>query len=190
MSEIKEEIEDMEKIEAKIEEEQSMLTMPVIPLRGMTILPGAIIHFDLNREKSVQALEYAMMKGSRIFLTAQKDAGVDDPGEEDLYRMGTVSEVKQVTRLPHQIVRVLVEGICRGELKGINGENPKFLEAYVALFEGEDSETRIDQVEKEAMLRQIKEYFTIFSTYYPKLDKNALQRYAQIKNPQVLMDQI
>lgn len=172
------------------EETEQMITMPVIPLRGMTILPGTVIHFDLNREKSVQALEYAMMKGSRIFLVAQKDAGVDDPEEEHLCRMGTVSEVKQVTRLPQKIVRVLVEGICRGELEGINAENPRFLEAYVKSFEKEEQEEVLDQVEGEAMLRQLKEYFTIFATYYPKLDKNALQRYAQIRNPGSLIDQI
>lgn len=172
------------------EEMEQMITMPVIPLRGMTILPGTVIHFDLNREKSVQALEYAMMKNTRIFLAAQKDAGVDDPEEEHLCRMGTVSEVKQVTRLPQKIVRVLVEGICRGELEGINKENPRFLEAYVKSFEREEQEEVLDQVEGEAMLRQLKEYFTIFSTYYPKLDKNALQRYAQIRNPGILIDQI
>lgn len=177
MSEIKEEL-------------KQELTMPVIPLRGITVLPGTVIHFDLNREKTVQALEYAMMKGSRVFLTAQKSAEVDDPQEEHLYRMGTVSEVKQVTRLPQQIVRVLVEGLCRGELKGINGENSRFLEASVEVYEGARFEERLDKVEEEAMLRQLKEYFTVFSTYYPKLDKNALQRYAQIKDPGRLMDQI
>ncbi len=164
--------------------------IPVIPLRGMTILPGTLIHFDLNREKSVQALEYAMMKGSRIFLTTQKDGAVEDPGEEDLFQTGTVSEVKQVTRLPQKIVRVLVEGLCRGTLKGINKECSGFLEGCVELFEKEDSEDELDQVEKEAMLRQLKEYFTAFVGHYPKLDKNALQRYAQITDPGVLMDQI
>ncbi len=172
------------------EEMGQMITMPVIPLRGLTILPGTVIHFDLNREKSVQALEYAMMRGSRVFLATQKDVGVEEPEEEHLCRMGTVSEVKQVTRLPNKIVRVLVEGICRGELWGINGENPSFLEAYVKPFEGENQEEMPDQVEREAMLRQLREYFTVFSTYYPKLDKNALQRYAQIKNPGELIDQI
>ena len=102
-----------------MEEAVQALTMPVIPLRGMTVLPDAVIHFDLNREKSVQALEYAMMKNTRIFLVTQRDAGIDEPREEHLYRVGTVCAVKQVTRLPHQIVRVLVEGICRGALREI-----------------------------------------------------------------------
>ena len=180
----------MSEISEMKEDSKQELIMPVIPLRGITILPGTVIHFDLNREKTVQALEYAMMKGSRVFLATQKSAEADDPQEEDLYRTGTVSEVKQVTRLPHQIVRVLVEGLCRGGLKGVNGENPKFLEACVEVYEGARFEGQLDRVEEEAMLRQLKEYFTVFSTYYPKLDKNALQRYSQIKEPGRLMDQI
>lgn len=173
-----------------MEETVQAVTMPVIPLRGLTVLPDAVIHFDLNREKSVQALEYAMMKNTRIFLVTQRDAGIDEPQEEHLYRMGTICAVKQVTRLPHQIVRVLVEGICRGELRGINPDNSGFLEGFVEAFEREEPGGEPDQVEKEAMLRQLKEYFTIFAAHYPRLDKNALQRYAQVTDPASLMDQI
>ena len=100
--------------------------MPLIPLRGMTILPDTVIHFDLNREKSVKALEYAMMKKGELFLVAQTDATIDMPGEENLYRVGTIAMVKQITKLPNQIVRVLVEGKRRGLLKGVNEENTKF----------------------------------------------------------------
>lgn len=110
-----------------ITETEQLLIMPIIPLRGMTILPNMVIHFDLNREKSVQALEYAMMKGGKIFLVTQKDPSVDDPGEEHLYHVGTICAVKQITRLPNQIVRVLVEGLSRGILQGVNKENTKFL---------------------------------------------------------------
>ncbi len=173
-----------------MEEAVQALTMPVIPLRGMTVLPDAVIHFDLNREKSVQALEYAMMKNTRIFLVTQRDAGIDEPREEHLYRVGTVCAVKQVTRLPHQIVRVLVEGICRGALRGINPDNSGFLEGFVEIFEREDQSGEADPVEREAMLRQLREYFTVFAAHYPRLDKNALQRYAQVTDPASLIDQI
>lgn len=138
----------MSEISEMKEDSKQEFIMPVIPLRGITILPGTVIHFDLNREKTVQALEYAMMKGSRVFLATQKSTEADDPQEEDLYRTGTVSEVKQVTRLPHQIVRVLVEGLCRGGLKGVNGENPKFLEACVEVYEGARFEGQLDRVEE------------------------------------------
>lgn len=171
------------------ENEQELL-MPLIPLRGMTILPDTVIHFDLNREKSIKALEYAMMKGGKLFLVTQKDAGVDMPGEEHLYRVGTIAMVKQITKLSNQIVRVLVEGIGRGILKGINEENTKFIEAYVedATMQGKAHE--ISKVEEEAMLRQLQEYFSTFAKHYPKLDKNAVQRYSHMKDPGSLMDQI
>jgi len=115
----------------KIEEAGQVLTMPLIPMRGMTILPDIVIHFDLNREKSIQALEMAMIKGGKLFLVTQKDGSEDDPGEDDLCHMGTISTVKQITKLPNQIIRVLAEGNSRGILKGINAENTRFLEAYL-----------------------------------------------------------
>lgn len=167
-----------------------LLTMPVVPLRGMTILPDAVIHFDLNREKSVQALENAMVKGGRLFLVTQKNPDVDNPGERDLCPVGTISVVKQITKLPNQIVRILVEGKGRGILHRINEENQSFLEAYLEPVKEEEADTEEEKVEREAMLRQITEYFTAFAVHYPKLDKNALQRYARIKEPGSLMDQI
>lgn len=169
-------------------ETEQLLIMPIIPLRGMTILPNMVIHFDLNREKSVQALEYAMMKGGKIFMITQKDPGVDEPEEEHLYRVGTVCAVKQITRLPNQIVRVLVEGLGRGILHGINKENTKFLEGYLEqvsdVWQGEE------EAEQEAMLRQLRDYFATFAAHYPKLDKNAIQRYSQIRSIGKLIDQI
>ncbi len=172
----------------KIEEAGRLLTMPLIPMRGMTILPDIVIHFDLNREKSIQALEMAMMKGGKLFLVTQKDGSEDNPGEDDLCPMGTISTVKQITKLPNQIIRVLAEGNSRGILKGINAENTRFLEAYLELAPEPDE--GMDEVEKEAMVRQILEYFTEFSSHYARGDKNSTQRYAQIKDAGSLMDQI
>lgn len=169
--------------------EGQFVVLPVVPLRGITILPGIIIHFDLNREKSLQALEYAMTSGGRLFLAAQKDAGVEDPNGEQIYHVGTISVVKQITKLPNQIVRVLVEGIGRGKIKEIQEENTRFLEACVEELAKEAGEEE-SEAEKEALIRQIKEYFSAFSSHYPKLDKNALQRYSQVKEPGALMDQI
>ncbi|MDE7331032.1 MAG: endopeptidase La [Lachnospiraceae bacterium] len=172
----------------KIEETGQILTMPVIPMRGMTILPDIVIHFDLNREKSIQALEMAMVKGGKLFLVTQKDGSEDDPGEEGLYSMGTISTVRQITKLPNQIIRVLAEGNSRGILRGINAENTKFLEAYLEPVE--ETEKDVTEVEEEAMVRQIMEYFTEFSAHYARGDKNNIQRYAQIKDAGSLMDQI
>ena len=104
--------------------------LPAVALRGMTILPGAIIHFDLNREKSISAIEKAMMAGGQIFLVTQKDAEDKNPVYEQLYHIGTIAVIKQITKLPNRVIRVLVEGVCRGEFLAVDEEKPGFLEAH------------------------------------------------------------
>ena len=175
--------------ERKMTDERQLKTLPVIPLRGMTIMPDTIIHFDLNRDRSIQALESAMMGGGVLFLTTQKDPDVDMPRQEHLYSVGTIAQIKQITKLPNQIVRVLVEGKCRGILKEIKEENEKYIEALILRVQ-EEEPTEEKQVREEAMLRQIKELFAVFATHYPKLDKNALHRYAGVKSLRRLIDQI
>ena len=86
-------------------------TLPVIALRGMTILPDMVIHFDVSRERSIKAIEEAMLKEQRIFLVTQRDPQVENPGAEDLYRIGTIACVKQVIKMPHSVIRVLAEGL-------------------------------------------------------------------------------
>ena len=136
---------------------QQDMTLPVIPLRGMAILPDTIIHFDLNREASIRALEFAMVRGGTLFLTAQKDPDVEKPKLEQLCRIGTTAQVKQITKLPGQVVRVLVESRYRGKLLEINEENTKFLEARVQVIPEEEELSEEEQVLQEAMLRQVKE---------------------------------
>lgn len=169
--------------------DESRMTLAVIPLRGMTIMPGAVIHFDLNREKSVQALESAMMRGGLLFLVGQKDAETDPIGKEQLYPVGTIAQIKQITKLPNQMIRALVEGKDRGILREINEENDRFMEALVERVQ-EEEKTEEMLVYEEAMLRQTKELFAVFASHYPKLDKNAVQRYTGIRELSVLLDQI
>ncbi len=169
---------------------QQDMTLPVIPLRGMAILPDTIIHFDLNREASIRALEFAMVRGGTLFLTVQKDPDVEKPKPEQLCRIGTTAQVKQITKLPGQVVRVLVESRYRGKLLEINEENTKFLEARVQVIPEEEELSEEEQVLQEAMLRQVKELFAQFAVHYPKLDKNAMQRYANMKSLGRLLDQI
>ena len=102
--------------------EDEGMRMPVVALRGMTILPGMVIHFDLSRKKSILAVERAMGEDQRIFLVTQRDAEEEDPGYDGVYRMGSIAQIKQVTRLPENVVRVLVEGLWRGRLKGLDEE--------------------------------------------------------------------
>lgn len=174
--------------EEMIQEEQ-FLQLPMITLRGMTILPEAVIHFDLSKEKTIQALEAAMLKQGRVFLVSQKEGNTEEPLYEQLYHTGTIAQVKQITKMPNRMVRVLVEGKCRGILREINKENDKFPEAVVEEVPAEEINAD-EEIRREAMLRQLKELFAAFASHYPKLDKNALQRYAKMDHLEKLIDQI
>ncbi|MBG0763968.1 MAG: LON peptidase substrate-binding domain-containing protein, partial [Tissierellales bacterium] len=94
-------------------------TLPMIPLRGMHIFPGMVIHFDVGREKSINALEESMVKDSIIFLTTQKDSITEIPTEEDYYEYGVVCKIKQMLKMPGDNIRVLVEGLNRGKINNI-----------------------------------------------------------------------
>ena len=132
--------------------------MPAVALRGMTILPDMMIHFDLSREKSIQAVEQAMCDDQRIFLVAQKKPETEIPGEEDVYRVGCIARIKQVTKLPDNLVRVMVEGISRGILHGFEPEETAWLCADVE--EAADIGKIENFNEEEAMSRSIRELFS------------------------------
>ena len=93
-----------------------VLTMPAVALRGMTILPGMIAHFDVSRSKSIKAVEEAMSKDQQIFLVTQKDVEQENPNTEDLYKVGILAQIKQIVKLQNDIVRILVEGERRAEI--------------------------------------------------------------------------
>ena len=90
--------------------------IPAITLRGMAVLPGMIVHFDVSRERSIKALEAAMMTDEEIYLITQQDPDAERPGMHELYRIGTVAKIKNLAKLPQNIVRVMVEGLHRAEL--------------------------------------------------------------------------
>ena len=92
-------------------------SLPMVALRGMTIMPEMVVHFDVSREKSIAAIQEAMAGDQKIFLVAQKSIETDDPTQEDVYEVGTVGTIKQIMKLPKHIVRVLVSGETRGILK-------------------------------------------------------------------------
>lgn len=168
-------------------EENDFLTLPLVALREMVILPHTVIHFDLSSKLHAKAVKQAMVLGGRIFLTLEKGEKQDGCGMPDICQIGTIATVKQITKLPNQILRVLVEGTGRGRIVKICEESENSREAVIEVF---SEENRHSQIETEAMLRQIKEYFAAFAAHYPKLGKNALQRYAGIEDPGSLMDQI
>ena len=110
--------------------EEQIMNMPAVALRGLTILPGMIAHFDISRERSLRAVEEAMEQDQKIYLVTQRNVDSEDPTQEDLYQMGIVADIKQVVRLQNDVVRILVDGISRAALLGFTG-NEKYLEAEI-----------------------------------------------------------
>lgn len=143
-------------------------TLPAVTLRGLTILPGMVIHFDLSRKKSIESVEQAMLADQRLFVVTQRDADVEDPGFGDVYEVGTVTVIKQVTKLPGQVLRVLVEGKERGRLRRFLQEDSYIL---TELSVEKDDMTEISEAEQEAMTRTVKESFAAYYTYFPKVGK-------------------
>lgn len=147
--------------------------LPLIPLRGLAIFPYMILNFDIGREISLKALDQAMMEEELIFLTSQKEAEVDEPGEDDFYHVGTICKVKQMIKLPGDTVRVLVEGVSRGRVKQIEQEEGYFkavIEEIVFDSDNLDSET---EVEIEAFVRNVfdafEEYINIGNRVSPEI---------------------
>ena len=105
-------------------------TLPLIPLRGMCIYPDMVIHFDVGRQKSILALEEAMVGDQLIFLVTQKEFEMEDPGQEDIYSIGTIAKIKQLLKMPGNIIRVLVEGQSRGVVGKIRQTEP-FMKADI-----------------------------------------------------------
>lgn len=160
---------------------------PVVALRNMAILPQTVIHFDLSRKKSLLAIEEAMLGSQRIFLVAQKDAEIEDPGYEDVYDIGTLALVKQVIKMPKNIVRVLVEGICRGKLLSFT-ENEAYLEGVIEEI-AESMELK-GTVEEEAMIRQVKDLVAGYAAFYPKTGISLEKHIQDIYDLGQLLDQI
>ena len=135
----KEDAENIEKEEFNFEDEQVM-DLPMIPLRGLSVFPNMVLHFDIGREKSINALEKAMIMNQYIFLAAQKDENTDLPTPEDFYHIGTIGKIKQMLKLPGDSIRVLVEGICRGRIDEILFEVPYFKCTVTKLEDDEPEE--------------------------------------------------
>ena len=166
---------------------ESRKLIPTVALRGMTIMPDTIIHFDLSRQKSILAVEQAMMQNQTIFLVAQKDMDVKEPGFSDVYHMGTIANIRQVIKLPNNIVRVLVEGIARAELFAFE-DIEEYLLADVVIVDA--SAVDISDAEAEAMTREIMELFLQYTTYYPKVGKAVGRQLAEVHDLGKLLDQI
>ena len=158
-------------------------TLPLLPLRGMIVFPGMVTHLDVGREKSVKAIESAMMHGNRLLLIAQKDGEKDSPAEEDLYRVGTVVDIKQMLKLPGGTVRVLVEGLHRAILVSLTGFT-SYLEARYAY----SADITEESLTLEAALRTLTEQFERYVRLSKKVAPESVTAIASIEEPGRLCD--
>lgn len=165
-----------------------ILRMPAVALRGMVILPGMIAHFDISRDKSIKAVERAMMETQKIFLVAQRDVEQENPDTEDLYRVGVIAVVKQVIKLQNNIIRVLVEGEERAELSSFV-ETEELLVAEIMRYD-EAVDDGLYEDAKTAMVRSIQETYTKYQSVNPRAGKELLKQTGTIMDLEKLMDQI
>lgn len=157
--------------------------VPLLPLRGMLVYPTMVLHLDVGREQSVQALEQAMLNDHLIFLTTQKDTSIDEPGEEDIYKVGTLTKVKQMLKLPNGTIRVLVEGLMRGKITDYSVQV-----GYVAvrLETFEDHAER--DIEIQALMRTMLEYFEQYIKLSKKISAETFATVADIEEPGRMAD--
>ena len=151
-------------------------TLPLLPLRGITVFPYMVLHFDVTRTKSVLALEEAMVGNQMIFLVTQKDVQTEEPGHEDLYSVGTISRVKQLLKLPGDNIRVLVEGVQRAKIKKYEQKEPFFI---CTVETDEEEQTSESNLKAHALIRMVNEAFEQYFALNPKIAPDAL---SSIKN--------
>jgi len=163
----------------------NVLIIPLIPLRGMTIFPNMVLHFDIGREKSINALEKAMIVNQHVFLVSQRDESTELPTAEDLYAIGTVAKIKQMLKLPGDSIRVLVEGICRGRIEAVIQEVP-FFKCMISKIEDEEK-AELDP-RTTALMRSVVSSFEEYLSMSPKGSKEIFQSIALIAQPGRLAD--
>ena len=167
-------------------ENKNIMIYPMIPLRGITVFPHMTIHFDVGREKSVAALESAMESDQKIFLVTQKEAVVEEPGSDDIYKTGTLSKVKQLLRLPGKTVRVLVEGIERGEIVSYVTSEP-FMEVEVDI---PGRSYRIPSDREEALRRRAVEAFESYAALAGRISPDTVFSIITTEDTDKLSDMI
>ncbi|MDK2814416.1 MAG: ATP-dependent Lon protease [Thermoanaerobacter sp.] len=161
--------------------------LPMIPLRGLTIFPYMVLHFDIGREKSIRALEEAFMKNQLIFVTTQKEVEVEDPSVDDVYKVGTITKVKQMLKLPGELIRVLVEGISRAEIQQITRDDEFF---EVEVIEKEEQKEIEKTPELEALMRSVTSAFKEYVNMTSGLPIESLYSVLNIEEPGRLADMI
>lgn len=163
-------------------------SVPMVALRGMTILPEMVVHFDISRERSIEAVQEAMAKDQKIFLLAQRNLEVENPEEKDLYRVGTIATIKQIMKLPKQILRVLVAGEERAVLNHVEFSEP-YMMANITIPE-EDEPVIEGEINREAMTRGLREMYMNYAMKNPKVTKDMANQIKEITDLKKLVNQI
>ena len=163
-------------------------SFPMVALRGMTILPEMVVHFDVSRERSIAAIQEAMVEEQKIFLVTQRSVETEEPEQKDVFEVGTVGTVKQLIKLPKHIVRVLVSGESRGILRKIEQSDP-YLRAEVEVIDESGLELPEDS-KTQAMERSLKDMLVDYAAKNRKLSKEAVAQLLDIKGLKKLVDEI
>ena len=168
--------------------ETTTVELPLIALRGLTVLPDMIIHFDLSRKISKESLKKALEGGQKVFLVAQKDVKEENPSKDSLYTIGTIAMIKQVTKLPNGIDRVLVEGMQKAQLLELDNHDGEYFSAVVSKIE--DDEEMFAPQEEEALTRSLKEVFATYVKFFPKIGKSLGKYFEEPNRLAFLINQV
>lgn len=163
-------------------------SIPMVPLRGMTVLPREVIHFDVSRKKSIKAIQEVMAGDQKIFLVTQKQIETEEVSREDLQDVGTIAEIKQIVKMPKKILRVLVTGKERAYLDGLDSTEP-FYRADVTATDRYPY-VEAEPVEQEAMLRTLRDVFLEFAIKNPHLTKETVEQINRIDNLKTLIQEV
>ncbi|KMZ55643.1 endopeptidase La [Dorea sp. D27] len=169
-------------------------SLPMVALRGMVVLPGMVTHFDVSREKSIEAIEHAMQENQKIFLTAQKDIEKENPGLDDICAVGCIASIKQIVKLPKKISRILVTGETRARMDCMEYDEPYLRANVVAVRDIDNSAEAVgaeaNPLNLEAMLRGLKDLFREYLPRNPKLSKDLALQMEGIKDLRMLVDEV
>jgi ATP-dependent Lon protease len=162
--------------------------LPLVPLRGLTVVPNMIIHFDLSRDISKCAVEQALNDDQKILLVPQVDPDVEIPDMDAIYKMATLAVIRQIIKLPNSVDRVMVEGIARAKIIDLIDNDGKY---FSAVYESlDESANTVDQYDEEALTRSLKEVFDTYIKFYPKVGKSVGKYFKENRSLDFLINQI
>lgn len=164
------------------------LELPMVALRGLTVVPDMIIHFDLSRDMSKKAVQRSLSENQKIFLVAQRDENEEKSTIETLFHIGTIANIKQVTKLPNNIERVMVEGSCRARLTEVKENENEYFTAVIEEIDEEQNE--VDEVQEEAFKRSLREVFSTYVRFYPKVGKSVGRYFEEETSLRFLVNQV